>query len=91
MAFPSEQPKTLLNKGRNDCQLRLDIAKLGRPLKDRKKKSLKHSLAQEFGDKWKEDLQWYKTISENDGDNLDEDDGNEEECDCLEEDVGLHV
>ncbi|KAG5862410.1 hypothetical protein JTB14_001211 [Gonioctena quinquepunctata] len=60
--------------------LRLDIAKLGRPLKDKKKTSLKHLLAQEFGDKWEEeeDLQWYETIFENDGDNLDEDDGNEE-------------
>ncbi|KAG5878961.1 hypothetical protein JTB14_032177 [Gonioctena quinquepunctata] len=89
----TELPKTLLKKGRNDSQLRLDIAKLGRPLKDKKKKSLQHLLAQEFGDKWEEeeDLQWNKTMLENAGDNLDEDDGNEEECDCLEEDVGLHV
>ncbi|KAG5878645.1 hypothetical protein JTB14_009912 [Gonioctena quinquepunctata] len=89
----TELPKTLLKKGRYDSQLRLDIAKLGRPLKDKKKKSLKYLLAREFGDEWEEedDPQWYETILENDGGTLDEDDGKEEECDCLEEDVGLHV
>lgn len=52
-------------------------------------------MVQEFGDTWKEeeDLKWYKKILENPEDDtvVDEDDEMENECDCLEEDVGLHI
>nr|CAH7749732.1 unnamed protein product [Callosobruchus chinensis] len=52
-------------------------------------------LKKEFGDTWEEenDLKWYKRISEEkEHDTADTgSDKMENECDCLEEDIGAHI
>nr|CAH7737753.1 unnamed protein product [Callosobruchus chinensis] len=51
--------KLFLKKGKTDSQLKMKLLKLGRYLKQKKKKSLTHLFAQEFGEEWeqKDDLQ----------------------------------
>lgn len=93
----TETEKSLLKKGKKDGQLKLELLPLGRDIKDKKKKSLKNLLKQEFGDEWKEeeDLIWYRNILSTPGaeneENEESDHNEEETCDCLEEDIGVRI
>lgn len=91
-----ETPKTLLKKGKTESELKLDLLELGRDIQDKKIKSLKNLLLQEFGERWEEDadLVWYKNILLRPGTagiQPTEEHGEEEICDCLEDDIGLRI
>lgn len=95
----SETPKNLLKKGKSDKNLpNLGTLPLNNFIPEKKKKSLKHLLEQQFGEDWakNETLSWYKgfLLNENENQGLnhhegdDDDDQEDEHCDCLEEDAG---
>lgn len=99
MAFLNETPQQIL-KARKEVPEVLEEIPLTRPLPEKKKKSLAHLMAQQFGPNWKDDesLEWYKNsilpetiegTAEIENDHQDQD--QDELCDCLEDDVGMHV
>lgn len=89
----------LLKRGKTDKDLVLKEVNLGRDVPDKKKASIRHLMAQQFGQNWEqdEDLCWYKDIlSHNAGDRHvsvieEQDEDDEEACICLEEEVAVHV
>lgn len=72
--------------------LTLEKIRLGRCIPEKKKKSLKHLMSQQFGKEWENDndLQWYRDIlcNEPEDDHQEDDD---EECECLQDDIGVHI
>ncbi|KAK9693728.1 hypothetical protein QE152_g33996 [Popillia japonica] len=91
--FASMTPRNLLKKGKTFSKILKEI-ELGRTLPDKKKRTIRHLIEQQFGTKWEEDknLDWYRKILCNVGmDEPKEDEDTNIHCDCLEDDVGVHI
>lgn len=93
-SYLNEIPQPIL-KSRKEVPKVLEEIPLMRSLPEKKKKSLAHLLAQHFGPTWENDerLVWYKNLfNQPPLETIGEADETEiEVCDCLEDDVGLHI
>lgn len=92
----TEPWKSLQKKGwpAKKCALvEIDELPLGHSIPPSKKKDVDKLLTHLFGDDWKDDqtLDWYLRIVSNNAPETEEADHDEENCDCLEDDVGMHV
>ncbi|XP_031336004.1 uncharacterized protein LOC116165583 [Photinus pyralis] len=95
----NEIQQSLLKKNKSDQGFQLNNMELHRSIPDKKKKTLRKLMAEQFGENWEsqENLKWYQQIlctAENQSDNshLREDHHElDEQCDCLEEEDSLHI
>lgn len=90
-----ETPQSIIKRRKTDKNLKIEKVKQG---PEKKKKSLKHLMSQQFGDEWEtaEALKWYKEILSDENPEVgnhenDAEYEQEQECDCLENDVGMHI
>ncbi|CAH2003243.1 unnamed protein product [Acanthoscelides obtectus] len=96
MEILNEVPQQILKK-RKEVPIVLEEIPLTRSLPEKKKKSLAHLMAQQFGTTWEnnENLAWYKNILREaplEAGAVEVQEQNENElCDCLEDDQGIHI
>lgn len=96
-----EIPHNMLKKNKSDQGFELNYIELHRSVPDKKKRTLRKLMAEQFGENWEtqKNLEWYVKIlstsevgDEQGGqDSRDEDEDREILCDCLEEEESLHI